>query len=179
MRTISIATLLALGMTSMASAQVAAQQQASSTVSLADIGMFVYPAKGQSPEQQQADEAACMEWAEAQTGLVLQGGSVDTQAAADAARQQTADATQGAAVAGAARGAVAGLAIGAIAGDAGTGAAIGAVAGGIGGRRARRSAESQASQAGAAQAQAQSDAAVEEFKRAAGACLSGRGYTVQ
>ncbi|MCL7976895.1 MAG: hypothetical protein M8863_06265, partial [marine benthic group bacterium] len=101
MRTFSITVALALGLTSLASAQVAVQQQATSTVSLSDIGMFVYPAKGQSPEQQQADEAACMEWAEAQTGLVLQGGSVDTQAAADAARQQTADATQGAAVAGA------------------------------------------------------------------------------
>jgi hypothetical protein len=179
MRTFSITMVLALCVTSLASGQVAVQQQATSTVSLSDIGMFVYPAEGQSPEQQQADEAACMEWAEAQTGLVLQGGSVDTQAAADAARQQTADATQGAAVAGAARGAVAGVAIGAIAGDAGTGAAIGAVAGGIGGRRAKKGAEAQAAQAGAAQAESQSQAAVDEFARAAGVCLQGRGYTVQ
>jgi hypothetical protein len=32
--------------------------------------------------------------------------------------------------------------------------------------------------ADAAQAQAQSDQAVEEFKKAAGVCLEGRGYTV-
>jgi hypothetical protein len=174
---VAVVTLLAS--TSIGHTQVATDQQQSSTVSLADIGMFIYPAKGQSPEQQQADEAACTKWAESQTGLVLQAGSVDTQAAAAAAEQQAAQQTQGAAVAGAARGAVAGLAIGAIAGDAGAGAAIGAVAGGIGGRRARRHAEAQAAQAGAAQAQAQSDAALQEFKRAASACLSGRGYTVQ
>ena len=171
--------VLVFGAVSQATAQVAAQQQpTSSGVTLAGIGMYIYPAGGQSPEQQQADEAACTDWAEAQTGLTLQAGSVDTQAAADQARQQTADATQGAAVAGAARGAVAGVAIGAIAGDAGKGAAIGAVAGGLGGRRAKKQAEAGAAQQGAAQAQAQNDQAIEAFKKAAGACLQGRGYTV-
>ena len=171
--------VLVLGAVSQAGAQVAATQQpTSSTVTLASIGMYIYPAKGQSPEQQQADEAACTDWAEAQTGLTLQAGSVDTQAAADQAQQQAANATQGAAVAGAARGALAGVAIGAIAGDAGTGAAIGAVAGGIGGRRAKKSVEAGAAQQGAAQAQAQNDQAIASFKQAAGACLSGRGYTV-
>lgn len=179
MRTYKITTILAFGMSSLATAQVAVQGQSGSAVSLEQIGMFIYPAGGQSAEQQKADEAACTEWAEAQTGLQLQAGSVDTQAAAAAAQQQTAEATRGAAVGGAARGAVAGVAIGAIAGDAGTGAAIGAVAGAIGGRRARKHAEAQAAQAGAAQAQAQSDAALDEFKRAAGACLKGRGYSVQ
>ena len=174
---ITIALLLVSA--SYATAQVAVQQQASSTVTLASIGMFIYPADGQSPEQQQADEAACTQWAESQTGLVLQGGSVDTEAAAAAAKQETAEATEGAAVAGAARGAVVGVAIGAIAGDAGTGAAIGAVAGGVGGRRAKKGAEAQAGQQGAAQAQAQSDEAVETFSKAAGVCLQGRGYTVQ
>ena len=160
-------------------AQVATQGGGSSTVTLSGIGMYIYAAEGQTPEQQMADEAACTEWAEAQTGLTLQAGSVDTQAAAEAAGQQTADATRGAAVEGAARGAVAGVAIGAIAGDAGKGAAIGAVAGGIGGRRARKAASAQASQEGAAQAETQNQAAIDAFSRAAGACLSGRGYTVQ
>jgi len=179
MRTFSITAVLVLGMTQFAGAQVATQKQDASKVSLAQIGMFIYPAGGQTPDQQKADEAACTEWAETQTGLVLEAGTVDTQAAAQAAEQQTAKATQGAAVGGAARGAVAGVAIGAIAGDAGKGAAIGAVAGAIGGRRARKHAEAQSAQAGAAQAQAQNDAAVQEFKNAAGACLKGRGYTVQ
>lgn len=35
-----------------------------------------------------------------------------------------------------------------------------------------------AAQQGAAQAQAQNDQAIASFKQAAGACLSGRGYTV-
>jgi hypothetical protein len=169
---------LVLATVSQAGAQVAAQG-GSSTVSLSGIGLVIYPAQEQTPEQQQADEAACTDWAEAQTGLSIQAGSVDTQAAAAAAEQQAADATTGAAVGGAARGALGGAAIGAIAGDAGTGAAIGAVAGGIGGRRAKKSVEAQSAQAGAAQAEAQNQEAIEAFKKAAGVCLQGRGYTVQ
>jgi len=169
---------LVLGFVTQADAQVATQQTASSSVTLAQIGMYIYPANDQSSEQQAADEAACTDWAESQTGIVLQAGGVDAQAAGQQAEQQAADATQGAAVAGAARGALAGVAIGAIAGDAGTGAAIGAVAGGIGGRRAKKHAEAEAGQAGAAQAQAQNQQAVDSFKKAAGACLEGRGYTI-
>jgi len=146
---------------------------------LAQIGMIIYPAKEQSKEQQTADEAACTQWAESQTGLKLQAGKVNTDSAAQAAQQQAAQATQGAAVAGAARGAVAGAAIGAIAGDAGTGAAIGAAAGAMGGRRAKKGAEAQAAQAGAQQAQAQNQQAVDTFKKAAGACLEGRSYSVK
>ncbi len=41
-----------------------------------------------------------------------------------------------------------------------------------------QSPEQQAADAAQAQAQAQSDQAVEEFKKAAGVCLEGRGYTV-
>jgi len=179
MRSYVLAAVLVLTAAAQTVAQVATQQTTSSTVTLEGIGMFIYPAQGQTPEQQQKDEAACTQWAQTQTGLVLQPGSVDTQAAADAAQQQAADATQGAAVAGAARGAVAGVAIGAIAGDAGTGAAIGAVAGGIRGRRAKKTVEAEAASAGAAQAQTQSQEAIDEFKKAAGVCLQGRGYTVQ
>jgi hypothetical protein len=173
-----ITVLLLLGAASQAGAQVATQG-GSSTVTLSGIGLVIYPAGGQAPEQQQADEAACTDWAEAQTGLSIQAGSVDTEAAAAAAESQAADATTGAAVGGAARGAVGGAAIGAIAGDAGTGAAIGAVAGGIGGRRAKKGAEAQAGYAGAEAAVEQNAAAIDQFKKAAGVCLEGRGYTVQ
>lgn len=145
---------------------------------LAQIGMIIYPAGGQSADQQKADEAACTQWAEAQTGLRLQAGGVNVDSAAQAAQQRAAQATQGAAVAGAARGAAGGAIIGAIAGDAGEGAAIGAIAGAVGGRRAKRRAEAQAAQQGAAQAQAANQQAVDTFKRAAGVCLEGRGYTV-
>ena len=173
-----ITVLLLLGAVTQAGAQVATHG-GSSTVSLSGIGLVIYPAQGNTPEQQQADEAACTDWAEAQTGLSIQAGSVDTQAAAAAAEDQAADATTGAAVGGAARGAVAGVAIGAIAGDAGTGAAIGAVAGGIRGRRAKKSVEASASYAGAAGAEEQNAAAIDQFKKAASVCLEGRGYTVQ
>jgi uncharacterized membrane protein len=179
MRSLSLVILAALGVTSLAAAQTAVPQQATPTPpTLAQIGLIIYPANEQTPDQQKADEAACTQWAESQTGLKLQAGSVDTEAAAQAAQQQAAQATQGAAVAGAAKGAIAGVAIGAIAGDAGTGAAIGAVAGAARGRRAKKQAEAQAAQQGAAQAQAQNQAAIDTFKKAAGACLEGRGYTV-
>jgi len=173
-----ITVLLLLGAASQAGAQVATQG-GSSTVTLSGIGLVIYPAGGQTPDQQQADEAACTDWAEAQTGLSIQAGSVDTDAAAAAAEQQAADATTGAAVGGAARGALGGAAIGAIAGDAGTGAAIGAVAGGIGGRRAKKSVEAQSGYAGAEAAVEQNAAAIDQFKKAASVCLEGRGYTVQ
>jgi hypothetical protein len=60
--------------------------------------VIIYPAKEQTPDQQKADEAACTQWAEAQTGLKLQAGGVNVDSAAQAAQQQAAQATQGAAV---------------------------------------------------------------------------------
>jgi hypothetical protein len=163
------------------SAQVATQTAppAAAKPTFAQIGLFIYPAKGQTPEQQKLDEDACYGWAETQTGTTMGTGSVDTDAAAKAAQQQAAEQTQGAAVVGAAKGAAAGAAIGAIAGDAGKGAAIGAVAGGIGGRRAKKSAEAHAAQAGAQQATQTNQQMIETFKKAAGACMEGRGYTVK
>ena len=177
----SIVTLtLALAAGSL-SAQVATQTAppAAAKPTLAQLGLFIYPAKGQTPEQQKADEDACYGWAESQTGMTMGSGTVNTDSAAKAAQQQTAEATQGAAVKGAAKGAAAGAAIGAIAGDAGKGAAIGAVAGGMSGRRAKKGAEQQAAQAGAQQATQANDQAIATFKNAAGACLEGRGYTIK
>jgi hypothetical protein len=163
-----------------AAAQVApAPTSAQGKPTLKQIGMIIYPGKGQTPEQQAADEAACTTWAESQTGLVLSGEKVNTDSAAEAAKQKTAEATQGAAVGGAAKGAIGGAAIGAIAGDAGTGAAVGAAAGAMAGRRAKKQAEAQAGAQGAQQAQAQSQAMTDQFKKAAGACLEGRGYSVK
>jgi hypothetical protein len=48
----------------------------------------------------------------------------------------------------------------------------------MGGRRARKHAEAEAAQHGAAQAEAQNEQAVETFNNAAAVCLEGRGYTV-
>lgn len=170
--------LIALVATATAASAQAVSQEQALPPSFTQIGMVIYPADGQSPEQQAKDEAACWEWAEAQTGLNLVAGSPDTEAAGAAAADEAAAATQGAAVGGAARGALAGVAIGAIAGDAGTGAAIGAAAGAMGGLRGRRQAVASAGQQGAAAAEAQAAEAVEAFKNAGGVCLQGRGYTV-
>jgi hypothetical protein len=59
------------------------------------------------------------------------------------------------------------------------GAAIGAVAGAMGGLSARRQAQHQAAAQGAQKAQAQNQQALDTFKKAAGVCLEGRGYSVK
>lgn len=146
---------------------------------LAQIGLFIYPANNQSPEQQANDESACYYWAEAQTGLTLQVGSVDTAAAAKAGSKAGGKQAEGAVAGGAAVGAVAGTAIGAIAGNAGKGAAIGAVAGTMGGLSARKKAQSQGAKAGVEQATQANQEKIDSFKKAAAACLEGRGYTVK
>jgi hypothetical protein len=134
---------------------------------------IVYPAKGQSAQQQQKDEGECYAWAKQNTG-------VDPAAVAQAqANQPPPSGPQGERVRGAARGAVGGAAIGAIADDdAGKGAAVGAVAGTMaGGARQRRKARDQ--QAQAQQGQQQSQAAISTYTRAYSACLEGRGYTIK
>lgn len=130
---------------------------------------IVYPAKGQSAQQQQKDDAACMAWAKQNTGI-------DPVAAAAPPPQQTGPATGGGErVRGAARGAVGGAVIGGIAGDAGAGAGIGAAAGTMaGGARAR---QNQAAQNQTVVQQQQQTLAT--FYRAYAACMEGRGYTIK
>jgi hypothetical protein len=128
-----------------------------------------YPAKGQSQQQQQKDDGACYAWAKSNTGI---------DPAAVAANQPPPPSGPavggGERLRGAARGAAGGAAIGAIAGDAGRGAAIGAVGGTmVGGSRARNN-----QQAAAANSQAQTQGAMDTFYRAWGACMQGRGYSV-
>ncbi|HYA76118.1 MAG TPA: glycine zipper domain-containing protein [Burkholderiaceae bacterium] len=128
---------------------------------------IVYPARGQSPQQQNQDEGECYVWAKQSTGIdpaVLAATPVQAQ-------QQPAGGTV---LRGAAGGAVAGTAIGAISGNAGKGAAIGAVVGTMGG--AHRASQNQA--AANQQAQANRQQQINTFYRAQAACLSGRGYTV-
>ena len=93
-------------------------------VAEAGAQQYVYPANGQSPEQQQNDEAACYSWAVQQTGV--DPANPPTQQAAPRPATTASGSTPGAGVVGAARGAIIGSAVG---GDAGTGAAIGAVTG--------------------------------------------------
>jgi len=118
---------------------------------------YVYPAKGQSTEQQQKDEWECHQWAVQQTGF-------------DPSQPIEQSVPRYSAMGGAARGAALGAAGGAIGGNAGEGAAIGAAVGGL--RSIMRD-----RQANEAQQQAYSDASA-GYDRAYGACLQGRGYTV-
>ena len=81
--------------------------------------VYVYPAKGQSSQQQATDTSECQTWAQQQIGLQPRNGR-----------------SQGAGVGlavGALGGAALGAAVGAAAGSPGTGAAVGAAAGGLGG----------------------------------------------
>jgi outer membrane protein with glycine zipper len=129
----------------------------------------VYPAKGQSAELQQKDQAECDGWARQTTGI-------DPMAVAQAPPPaQGSTVGGGQRLGGAARGAAGGALIGAIAGDAGTGAAAGAVVGTMaGGRRAR---QQQAQQQQAAEAQKQQT--INTYYRAFAACLEGRGYAIK
>ena len=129
----------------------------------------VYPAKGQSAQQQSQDEAQCYAWAKQATGID------PAVVASSPPPQQTGPAGGGQRVGGAARGAAGGAAVGAIAGDAGKGAAAGAVVGTMaGGRRARQQQAAQNQQA-----QAQQQGAIQTYYRAYGACMEGRGYTIK
>lgn len=148
-------------------------QSASMTASLnKSLGLYVFPAKDQKPDQQAKDEQACYSWAVEQSG-------VDPLNMAATKPDTVAKGPDGSAVKGAAKGALAGVAIGAIAGDAGKGAAIGAAAGGMGGLAGKKKKdakkEEQAKQTAAATDQAKTD----NFKKAYSACLEGKGYTVK
>lgn len=136
------------------------------------LGVFVFPAKEQTPEQQAADEQACYTWAVEQSG-------VDPLTMEATAPDSVATGPDGSAVRGAARGAVAGVAIGAIAGDAGKGAAIGAAAGAMGGVAGRRQRQAQKEQQAQQKAAATDAAKLESFKKAYAACLEGKGYSVK
>jgi OmpA family protein len=140
--------------------------------------LVVYPAKGQSAQQQSKDEGECQTWAKGNTG-------VDPVAVANASGQAPATPPPqqgGQRVRGAARGAAAGAAVGAVAGDAGKGAAVGAATGTVvAGSRKRRGEAAANQQAQAQNQQAASDrqAQMATFNKAYSACLEGRGYSVK
>lgn len=122
----------------------------------------VYPANGQSPQQQQKDDGACYAWAKSKTGID------------PAAVAQTPPPPSGPAVGGGERlrGAARGAVIGQVAGGhGGEGAAAGAL---VGGARARQNQAAQQQQA-----QSQKSQTMDTYYRAYGACMEGRGYTVK
>jgi outer membrane protein with glycine zipper len=134
------------------------------------LGLIIYPAKGQDAAQQSTDEQQCYDWAKTQTGI-------DPQAPPPAAAPPP-ESKGGERVRGAARGAAAGAVIGEVAdNDADEGAKVGAAAGAIsGGRQARKEKKTQEEQA-KAQTEATQTERQTTFKKAMGTCLQGRGYT--
>jgi hypothetical protein len=136
------------------------------------LGIYIFPAKNQSPEVQSKDDADCYRWAVEQSG-------VDPLNPTKVEAKQVDTAPDGSAIVGATRGAAAGVAIGAIAGDAGKGAAIGAVAGGLSGRRAKAIGDAQQQQKNNQAAAQQQAAMSESFKKAYSVCMEGKGYTVK
>lgn len=136
-----------------------------STVSAQQI---VYPAKGQSAQQQKKDEGECAQWATQNTGI--DPTKVQTASAPPPPTTPTGT-TPGAGARGAARGAI----VGGIVGDAGAGAAAGAVAGRGQSRRQNAAQQQQATQ----QAQATQGSQMATYAKARAACLEGRGYTVK
>ena len=172
-----------------ATAQTSQPQSLSSS-----LGVFVFPAKNQSPEVQNADESDCFNWAKTQTGidpLNMNAPPATAQAPQNQQPQQGApNPSKGSGAKGAAGGAAAGAAIGAIAGDAGEGAAIGATAGAVRGRRQGRKAQKQAEeqqknaeaqqqQQAQANAQAQTAETKNTYSKAFSACMEGKGYSVK
>jgi Glycine zipper len=145
----------------------------------ASLGLYVFPAKSQTPEQQSQDEQACYAWAKQQSGIDPAAVKANPDSARKAAGAKADTATQGAGARGAARGAAGGAVVGAIAGDAGEGAAIGAVVGVASGRRAKKQAKKQAEQQAVEQTNAWAAQQIDTFKKAFSACIEGKGYTVK
>jgi len=153
-----------LGIASAAAVMIAALAGAS----FADTQLIVYPAKGQTPEQQKQDQAECYTWSKGQTGFdpanppAVQAQAVNT-------------APQGEVARGAARGAVLGEIV---SDDAGEGAAVGAAIGAMR-RQDRVRAQKQQQSAQVQQQQQYIAQKTTEFNRALTACLEARSYTVK
>lgn len=129
---------------------------------------FVFPEKGQSPEQQELDDFTCYKWAKEQTGY-------------DPEHPNLAPAPPPPSGGGGLRGAMGGAALGAIggaiAGNAGKGAAIGAAAGGGMGLMGQRAAEREYQQ-DVQRASAQNQQTRATFDRAHNVCMEAKGYKI-
>jgi hypothetical protein len=166
-------------------AAVHAQNTPSGKTLAATLEVYAFPQKGQTPEQQSKDEAACYDWASAQTGsdpFKLKKQQIAQTEAGEAALSDATRSGGGAGVKGAVRGAAAGAIIGEIVDDdAGKGAAIGTAAGVVGGRRKARRAQRQKKSDAAQEAQTQlkaTEAELQKFKQAFGVCLEAKEYEV-
>jgi hypothetical protein len=120
--------------------------------------VMIYPARGQSPAQQDQDRYACHSWATQQSGY-------------NPSQPPPQPSPNGPSpLRGAARGAAVGAVGGAIGGNAGKGAGIGAATGALVGGMRRRDQY--------AQQQSSSSQQQSLYDRAMATCMQGRGYTV-
>jgi len=138
--------------------------------------VFVYPANGQSAEQTERDRYECQVWAVQQTG-------VDPSRADASAYERVVVQPANPPGSGTAVGLIGGAILGSIIGgprDAGAGAIIGGATGAIIGSAADANAQAQAQQTQRQynQSAAAGRARADSYRRAIGACLQGRGYTV-
>jgi hypothetical protein len=138
--------------------------------------VYVYPANGQSPEQTERDRYECHVWAVQQTG-------VDPSRADASAYERVVVQPANPPGSGTVAGVIGGAIIGSIIGgprNAGAGAIIGGATGAVIGSASDANAQAQARQTqqqineSAAAGRARADS----YRRAIGACLQGRGYTV-
>lgn len=139
------------------------------SVSLAAQDLMVYPAEGQSQDQQEQDQFQCYTWARDRTGF----DPMEVPRASSPEPEQ-----KGGAGRGALGGAAAGAVVGAIAGDTKQGALIGGALGGLTGGARRASSNKDQKQWEQQQAQQYAQRRT-EYNRAYAACLEGRGYTVK
>lgn len=130
--------------------------------------LLIYPANGQTKEQQEKDEFECHKWAVQQTGF-------DPLKKQEVPRYE--NQKKGGALKGAIGGALIGAGIGAITGNVGKGAAIGAGAGAVGGGLRQRSQNRQREDKNKKTYQ-DIKSKIEEYNRAKALCLEGRGYKV-
>jgi len=138
--------------------------------------MYIYPQKGQSPEQQDKDRYSCHTWAVQQTGFDPSRAYPSNPNTLD---PQPYRPSQPHVLKGAGRGAALGAVGGAITGNAGKGAAAGAAMGGLVGGFRRRDERMQQQTAQQHAQQSQVSQAGVNYQRAMAACLDGRGYSVK
>ena len=138
--------------------------------------IFVYPAGGQTPEQTERDRYECHIWVVQQTGV---DPSRADAGAYERVIVQPANPPGAGTVAGAIGGAIIGSIIGGP-GNAGAGAIIGGATGAVVGSAADASAQAQAreTQHEINESASTGRARADSYRRAIGACLQGRGYTV-
>jgi hypothetical protein len=144
--------------------------------------IYAYPSNGQTAEQQDRDRYDCYQWAIQQTGFDPSSPSVPPHERIQVVGGPPAVAPGS----GVAAGAVTGAVLGAIVSpyrDAGAGALVGAVLGGVLGGVAENAQNQEASQARTVVVERRQSAQLErkagDFRRAAGACLEARGYSVR